>query len=69
MLHFAHFEKQAERSGDRQYLLRLTYYESDESELVIRILSFGPFVKVLGPDDLVTQIRKKLLDQKICGLR
>lgn len=69
MLHFAHFEKQAEQVGDGQYRLRLSYYESDEMEMVIRILSFGPFVKVIAPEDFANLIRQKLLDQKICGLR
>lgn len=69
MLHFAHFEKQAERAGEGQYLLRLSYYEGDETELVIRILSFGPFVKVVAPEDFTELIRQRLLDQKICGLR
>lgn len=69
MLHFAHFEKQAERARDGQYLLRLSYYESDETEMVIRILSFGPFVKVVAPEDFIGLIRQRLLDQKICGLR
>jgi hypothetical protein len=69
MLHFAHFEKQAERAGDGQYLLHLRYYESDETEMVIRILSFGPFVKVVAPEDFIGLIRQRLLAQKICGLR
>lgn len=69
MLHFAHFEKQAERADGERYILRLKYYESDETELVIRILSFGPYVKVLEPESFVALIKERLILQKSCGLR
>ena len=69
MLHFAHFEKRAERLGDNRYLLRMKYYESDETEIVIRVLSFGPCVKVLEPQSFVNRIRERLIAQKSCGLR
>lgn len=68
MLHFAHFEKQAERLDDNRYILRLKYYESDETELVIRILSFGPYVKVTEPQCFVNLIKERLIAQKDCGL-
>ncbi|MGM9610657.1 MAG: hypothetical protein ACI3ZE_03375, partial [Candidatus Woodwardiibium sp.] len=69
MLHFAHFEKQVKRIDERRYLLCLRYYESDETELVIRMLSFGPYIKVLAPDRFVSLMRERLIAQKSCGLR
>ncbi len=69
MLHFAHFEKQAERLDDTHYRLRMWYHQSDETELVIRVLSFGPYVKVVEPEGFVELIRKRLLAQKCCELR
>lgn len=69
MLHFAHFEKQAERIDDEHYILHLKYYESDETEMVIRILSFGPYVKVVEPESFVKLIKERLLLQKSCELR
>ena len=69
MLHFAHFEKQAERLGEGKYLLRLKYYENDETEIVIRVLSFGPRVKVLEPQSFVNLIKERLFSQKSCELR
>lgn len=68
MLHFAHFEKQAEKIDDRRYLLRLKYYENDETEMVIRVLSFGPYVRVIEPQSFVTLIKERLIAQKSCGL-
>ncbi len=69
MLHFAHFEKQAERIDENRYLLRMKYYESDETEIVIRILSFGPYVRVIEPESFVELIKKRLISQKSCELR
>lgn len=69
MLHFAHFEKQAERTDDGRYILRLKYYESDETEIVIRVLSFGPCVKVLEPQSFVNLIKERLISQKNCELK
>ncbi|MGN1138999.1 MAG: WYL domain-containing protein [Ruminococcus sp.] len=69
MLHFAHFEKQAERLYDDKYILRLKYYENDETEMVIRVLSFGPCVKVLEPQSFVSLIKERLISQKSCELK
>ena len=64
MLHFAHFEKQTERIGKNEYILRLCYDPNDEAELVIRILSFGPMVKALEPESFLERIREKLRKQQ-----
>ena len=69
MLHFAHLEKKAERLEDEQYVLHLRYYESDETEIVIRVLSFGPCVKVLEPESFVNLIKERLILQKSCELK
>ncbi len=68
MLHFAHFEKRTQRRPDGNYLLHLKYQKKDEQELVIRVLSFGPFVKALAPEAFVEKIKEKLMTQKSCGL-
>ncbi len=69
MMHFAHFEKQAEHLEDGKYILRLKYYENDETEIVIRVLSFGPYVKVLEPQSFVNLIKERLISQKSCELK
>ena len=69
MLHFAHFEKQAERLEDGTYLLKVKYTRDDENELVIRVLSFGPFVEVVGSEDFKKLVVEKLKKQKNCGLK
>lgn len=65
MLHFAHFEKHAECLGKRRYRLCIHYNSDDETELVIRILSFGPMVKVVEPDSFIDLVKEKLKKQII----
>ena len=69
MLHFAHFEKRAERLGRKRYLVKIRYDREDESEMVIRILSFGPMVEVTEPEALRSLVIEKLKKQKNCGLK
>lgn len=64
MLHFSHFEKQAEICGSREYLMRIRYRVEDEAELVIRVLSFGPLVEVTEPAHFVQLIKDRLRKQK-----
>ena len=69
MLHFAHFEKQAERTGENTYLLKIKYSLDDESEIAIRILSFGPMVEVIGSEKIKKMVIEKLKKQKNCELK
>ena len=69
MLHFAHFEKQVEKLDKSNYLLKIKYESADEPEMVIRILSFGPLVEVIEPENFRNLVIKKLKNQKNCGLK
>ncbi len=63
MLHFSDLKKETERLDDRRYRITLHYRREDETELLIRILSFGPALKVLDPESLLSQIRERLARQ------
>ena len=67
LLHFAHFEKRAERVDD-YYLLHIKFNHDDEPEMVIRVLSFGPMVEVLESESFKKLIIAKLKSQKSCEL-
>ena len=41
----------------------------DETEIVIRVLSFGLYVKVLEPESFVNFIKERLISQKSCELK
>lgn len=68
LLHFAHFEKQAERLDGKHYKITVNYEKDDETEIVIRILSFGPMIKVVAPAHFENLIKERLIKQKSCGL-
>lgn len=69
MLHFAHYEKSIIETGKDKYTVQIKYYTDDETELLIRILSFGPFIKVTEPESFVDLIKNRLVIQKRCGLK
>ena len=62
-LHFAHFEKRAERIAEDRYRVVLRYDQTDETEILIRVLSFGPFVKVTEPERFIELVRSRLQKQ------
>lgn len=64
MLHFSHLDKETERIGDNHYRITLHYEQEDETELLIRVLSFGPVLKVVFPEDFVKKLCERLEKQK-----
>ncbi|WP_072947740.1 WYL domain-containing protein [Ruminococcus flavefaciens] len=46
-----------------QYTVELWYDEQDETELLIMLLSFGPVIEILGPDNLRSQAKERLEKQ------
>lgn len=45
MLHFSHLEKKTEKVSNDRYKITLYYDKDDETELLIRVLAFGPVRK------------------------
>lgn len=68
LLHFSHFEKETVRLDERTYRVTLRYDRDDETELLIRVLSFGPMLRVIAPDNFIEQVRQRLRRQQSCGL-
>ncbi|MBQ7990395.1 MAG: WYL domain-containing protein [Oscillospiraceae bacterium] len=64
LMHFAHFEKEVERLDESHYHVILRYEHSDRTELLIRILSFGPMIKVTAPKSFILLIKMRLERQK-----
>ena len=63
LLHFSHLEKETKRLDQNRYLVTLQYAPQDETEMLIRILSFGPVIRVIAPDHFIALIRKRLAAQ------
>ena len=68
LLHFSHLEKETQRLDENRYRLTLRYEREDETELLIRVLSFGPMIKVTGPPHFEDLIKERLMKQITCGL-
>ena len=51
------------------YRVSVLYDEADEKDVVIRVLSFGPYVKVVEPEYFVGLIRDRLQKQEKLTLR
>ncbi len=64
MLHFSDLAKTTTAIDEKTYQMNLRYYAEEETEILIRILSFGPFVKVIGPEDMVEKVKARLVKQR-----
>lgn len=63
LLHFSHFEKETLKLGDCLYQIRLRYDREDETELLIRVLSFGPVLEVTAPAAFIQLMRDRICKQ------
>lgn len=63
LLHFSHLEKETRRLDDNKYLVTLKYDRQDETEMVIRILSFGPVIRVTEPESFIGLLRDRIEKQ------
>ena len=67
MMQFSVYEKITEKVDSNLYRVALTYEAEDEIDIIIRILSFGPNLKVVGPESFIKQIKNRLEMQRGCG--
>lgn len=62
--HFSHLKKETECLDGRNYRLTLEYDAEDRTEMLIRILSFGPLLRVEEPEALREQVIQRLARQR-----
>lgn len=63
MLHFSNYEKKTKKIDEDTWECLIYYNHSMETELLIEVLSFGPAIKVTGPESFLTQIKRRLQRQ------
>lgn len=63
LLHFSHFEKETLKLDDRLYQIKLRYDKDDETELLIRVLSFGPVLEVKAPTEFIQLMKNRIQKQ------
>ena len=59
-MHFANLKKRTSKIDENKYRMELEFSRDDETEMVIRLLQFGPVIKVLEPNYIVGEIVKRL---------
>lgn len=59
-MHFANLKKRITKIDENTYRMKLEFFRADETEMVIRLLQFGPVIKVLEPNYIVGEIVKRL---------
>ncbi|MBP5286485.1 MAG: WYL domain-containing protein [Elusimicrobiales bacterium] len=63
MLLFSYLKKETRKTGDDKYEVTLFCDKDDESEMIIRILSFGYLVKVVSPDSFRRSVAERIRRQ------
>ncbi len=64
MVQFASYEKRTRYlSEEDKYICSIYYRREEETELLIRLLSFGPVVRLLEPEGLVEQMKARVKKQ------
>ena len=64
LFHFSHFQKQDIVSlGDNRYRLVMSIDFDDREELVNRVISFGPYLRIVEPQWLIAKVRARLQKQ------
>ena len=64
MLNFSDCRKETARIDNKNYRVQLWYESQDETEMLIRVLSFGPMIKVVAPDSFIKLIMNRLTMQQ-----
>lgn len=59
LLHFSSLEKKTQKLDDEHYRIELTFNEADRAEMLIRVLSFGPVIKLVRPKEMEKDKRYK----------
>ena len=64
LLHFSHLRKETKRLDRKRYRVTLYYDQQDETELVIRLLSFGPMIKITEPSRMIDLVYERIEKQR-----
>lgn len=60
MMKFAHYKKRVEKVDDKLFHIEMEYDVEDETDVLIQIMSFGSYVKILAPDKMRKELCKRI---------
>lgn len=64
MFYFSDYKKETDRIDQDKYQVKIYYDQSDERELIIRVLQLGAKAKVIGPPRFKKELIKRINNQK-----
>ena len=64
MLHFSYLEKETMQMEEGIYQITLFYDRNDEIEIILQILSFGPLIEVMDPQDFRNKLKERIVKQR-----
>lgn len=60
LLHFSHLQRETKRLDGDKYRVTIYYDHYDETEILIRILSFGSTIRVIEPEDFIKRLKTRI---------
>ncbi|MBQ7594799.1 MAG: WYL domain-containing protein [Synergistaceae bacterium] len=64
LLHFSHLQRETKRLDENKYRVTIYYDHYDETEVLIRILSFGSTIRVMEPESFITRLKERIDRQR-----
>jgi hypothetical protein len=64
LLHFSDLRKETRQTGEDTYEVTLWYDAHDRTELVIRLIAYGPLIRVTQPENMIVLLKQRLLKQQ-----
>jgi len=63
MMKFAHHKKEVEKIDGNKYLVHMEYDVDDETDMLIQLMSFGSYLKIVSPDKMREELCKRIEKQ------
>ena len=64
LLHFSHLQRETKRINENKYRITIYYDHYDETEILIRILSFGSTLRVIEPESFISRLKERIDKQR-----
>lgn len=64
MMQFTQYRKEAVKISENQYQICIWYDKEEEQDLMIQLLSFGPLIKILSPEKIISKMEERIRKQK-----
>ncbi len=63
MNYFSHFAKEVRKVSDTDYEVKIFYQPDDETEIIVRLMTFGPALQILSPSTFKEIMKSRISKQ------